>query len=102
MPAEIQTEGDLESELTYGNIRRVAKCGGEVLTKATVDIGPGRAIVFPVTRAKDILGLRIPLVGVAVKKKLRIIHDLSFSGDGSTVPKTILDEGAISDSGDRM
>ena len=48
------------------------------------DIALGRAIVFPVTRAKDTVGLRISPVGVVEEKeKLRVIHDLTFCGNGA-------------------
>lgn len=52
-----------------------------VLDKATADVLHARAIVLPVTRAKAIVGLRIYSVGVVEKKeKLRVIHELTFSG----------------------
>lgn len=51
--------GILESKLANGNHRSAAMYGREVLTKAAADVVLERAIVFPVTRAKDVVGLRI-------------------------------------------
>lgn len=49
----------------------------------------GRAIAFPVKRAKGIVGIRLSPVGVVEeKKKLGVIHDLTFGGGGVTVRKT--------------
>ena len=63
------------------------KYGGDVLTKAVVDAGLGRVIVFPVTRAKDVAGLRIQTVEVVEKEKLRVTRDLKFSRGGVAVRK---------------
>ena len=82
VPADIRTGGDLASELAYGNHRSAAKYGEEVIAKAAADVALGRAVVFPVTRAEDIVGLRIsPLGVVEEKEKLRVIHDLTFCGN---------------------
>ena len=79
---DIRTGDDLASELAYGNHRSAAKYGEEAIAKAVADFALGRAIVFPVTRAKDIVGLRIsPLEVVEEEEKLRVIHDLIFCGN---------------------
>lgn len=58
------------NELAYGNHRNAVNYGGEVLVKAAVDVALGRAIVFSITRAKDIVYLRIYPIGVVEKEKL--------------------------------
>ena len=76
---DIRTGGDLASELAYGNHRSAAKYGEEAIAEEVADFALGRAIVFPVTRAKDIVGLRIsPLEVVEEEEKLRVIHDLTI------------------------
>lgn len=78
---QLHTGDKLDRKLMHGNHRSEAKCGEEVLTKAAVDVARGKASVFPVTQAKEIMGLRISSVEVVeATKKLQIIHDLTFSG----------------------
>lgn len=57
VPSEIRTGGGLASELAYGNHGRGSKYGEEVQAKTAADVARGRVSVFPVTRAKDIVGL---------------------------------------------
>lgn len=52
--------------------------GREVLTKAATDVAIGRALVFPVTRAKEIMGFQISPVGVV--EQMRVTHGLKFGG----------------------
>ena len=59
MPADVQTGGNLEDELVYGNHVSTLKYRGGVPTKTAMDVALGWAIVFPVAQAKDIVGLRI-------------------------------------------
>lgn len=57
--------------------RSVAKYGEDVLKKAAMDVAIGRTIMFPVTQAQEIRGLRISLIEeVEEKERLRAIHDL--------------------------
>lgn len=58
---------------------------GKVLTKRQLT---GMVIVFQVTRAKDIVGLRVSSVGVAGEEKLRFMHGFIFIRGGATVRKT--------------
>lgn len=77
--AKIQTGGNLDRELAYGNHRNAAGYWREVATKATADVSCGRATISPVTRADEIVGSQTYHVGVVVEEeKLRVIHDLSF------------------------
>lgn len=71
------------------------------MTKAAADISLGSALVFPVMRAKDTVGLRITPIGVVEGEKLRAIHDLTFSGGVAGGRKTRRGEGTGSDLGDR-
>lgn len=62
-----------------------------VLAKATADVLPGRVIVFSVTRAKDIVGLRVYSVdGLEEKKKLRVVDEISISGREATEQKAMV------------
>lgn len=51
----------MDNELTFGNYRGRSK--GKVATKAAADVARGRALVFPITWAKEIVRLRISPVG---------------------------------------
>ena len=42
----------------------------------------GRALVFDLLFAVDIVGLRVSPMAVILKPKLRIVHDLSFASAG--------------------
>lgn len=45
------------------------------------DVILGRTIVFAVTPAKEVVGLRLSPVGVVEEKeKMQVIHDLTFGG----------------------
>lgn len=68
----IRTGGDLASTPAYGIYRSAAKYGKEMLAKAAAAIALSRAIVLPVMRVRDNVGLRIFSVGVVEEKeKLR-------------------------------
>lgn len=69
MTPEIQTVGNLKNGLAFGNHGSVAKYGGEVRTKVATEVALGRAIVFPVTQAKEIVELRISPIGVVEGKE---------------------------------
>ena len=56
--------------MEYGNHRSAVKYGVEVLKKAVTDATIGRTIVFPVTQAQGIKGLRTSPVRVVEEKKL--------------------------------
>lgn len=58
-----------------------------MLANAAADVPLGSALVFPVTRAKDVVRLWISPIGVK-GEKLRVIHDLTFSEGGAGVRKT--------------
>ena len=59
MIAAEETGGILESEITNGNHRSAAMYRREVQTKAAANVALERATVFPVTRAKEVVGLWI-------------------------------------------
>lgn len=85
LPAEIETEGDMESEQVYGNHRSAAKYGGAILRNVATDVALGIAIVFPEAQAKEIDELPFSSVEVVEEEeKLRVIHNLTFIG-GATV-----------------
>lgn len=81
MPAEIQTSGGLERELTYGNYQSAAKYRGKALRQAANVVIIGRAIVVLVAQAKKIAGLWVLPVGVVDEKEnLRVLYRLTFRG----------------------
>lgn len=86
VPAEMQTEGNSKNELAHRNYRSTTKYWGEVLTKAVTNVALGRAKVFSVVQAKEIVRLWISPVGMMEKKNLRDIHNLTFRS-GVTVRK---------------
>lgn len=54
---------------------------GEFWTDGETDVALGRAILFPVTQAKEIVGLQISRIGVVEEKKLQVIHHLTLGGE---------------------
>lgn len=69
---------DLRQELAYRNHRSVHKYKGDMLRKAISDVALGRAMVLKAKKVERMDGLRISPVEVVEKKKVRVIHDLSF------------------------
>lgn len=58
-----------------------------MLARPAIDVALRRAIVFPATQPKDIVGLRVCLVGVVEEKNMLIIHEFTSSGGGADVRK---------------
>ena len=50
--------------------------------KVCSDVVHGRALVFDLLAAVDIVGLRVSPLAVIPEPKLRIVHDLSFASAG--------------------
>ena len=74
--------GNLTAELAYGNHPSVAPHAVAFHQKVCADVVHDRALVFKLSSASDIRGLRVlPLVAV-LKPKFRIIHDLTFARAG--------------------
>ena len=71
------------NELAYGNHWSALKHGEEVLKKAASEVAMGRTIVFPVTQAQEVKGLRINQLGWWRRKRTagnpRL--DVQWSGD---------------------
>ena len=72
----------MTTELDYGNHPSSLPHEGGILDKVCADVAFGRALVFDLGSAADIRGLRISPLAVALKPKLRIVHDLTFARAG--------------------
>ena len=86
-PVGVARGGDLTTELAYGNHPDVATHAVAIHQKICADVVHGRALVFDLRFATEILGLRISPMSVVLEPKLRIIHDLTFAraGDRTSV-----------------
>lgn len=75
-----------------------------MMMNATPDVAFNWALIIPVTRAKEIVGVRIsPVEVVEEEEKLRVIQTLTSSVGRPTARKTRKGgEGAGSDSGNRL
>ena len=71
--------GNLTAELAYGNHPSVAPHAVAAHQKDCADVVHGRALVFTLSSASDIRGLRVSPLAVVLKPKFRIIHDLTFA-----------------------
>lgn len=89
-PLEIRTGDEMARKLAYGNHRSGAKYGGKELANEAANVAFGRAIVFPITLAKDIVGLRIfPIRVKEEKEKHRVIHESTLRGNEADEWKVI-------------
>ena len=82
-PVCVARRGNLTAELASGNHQSVAPHAGAVHQKIYADVVRGRALVFKLSSASDIPGLRVSPLSVVLKPKFRIIHDLTFARVGS-------------------
>ena len=74
--------GNLTAELAYGNHPSVAPHAAAVHQNICADVVHGGALVFKLSSASDIPGLRVSLLAVVLKTKFPIIHDLTFARAG--------------------
>ena len=81
-PVGVARGGDLHAELAYGNHPSVASHELAIHKKVCSDVVHGRALVFDLLSAVDIVGLRVSPLAVILEPKLRIVHDLSFASAG--------------------
>ena len=75
-PVGVARGGDFHAELAYGNHPSVASHEVAILKKVCSDVVHGRALVFDLLSAVDIVGLRVSPLAVILEPKLRIVHDL--------------------------
>ena len=73
----------MHAELTYGNHPSVASHELAIHKNVCSDVVHGRALVFDLLSAVDIVGLRVSPLAVILEPKLRIVHDLSFASVNS-------------------
>ena len=77
-PVCVARRGNLTAELAYGNHPSVAPHAVDVHQKICADVVHGRALVFKLSSASDIPGLRVSPLAVVLEPKFRIIHDLTL------------------------
>ena len=78
-PVGIARGGDFHAELAYGNRPSVASQEVAIHKKVCSDVVHGRALVFDLLSAVDIVGLRVSSLAIILEPKLRIVHDLPFA-----------------------
>ena len=81
-PVGVSGGGDLTAELAYGNHPGIAQHDVAIHKKICEDVVYGRALVFNLHFAGEILGLRISPLSVVLEPKFRNIHDLAFARAG--------------------
>ena len=86
-PVCVARGGNLTAELARGNHPSVAPHAVAVQQKICTDVVHGQALMFELTSASGVRGLRVSALAVVLKPKFFIIHDLTFAraGDRSSV-----------------
>ena len=79
---DVAPSGNLQAENAYGNHPGSESHTTVIRAKIVQDIMNGRALAFKRSSVFDIRGLRVSPLGTVESKKLRIIQDLTFAGDG--------------------
>ena len=74
--------GDLQAEIAYGNHPSSESYAGAIRAKIVQDAVNGRTLVFKRSSISDIRGLSVSPLGAVEGTELRIIHNLTFAGDG--------------------
>ena len=78
---DVAPGGDLQEKVAYGNHPSSESHTGAIRAKSVQDVVNGRALAFKRSSVSDFRGLRVSPLGAVEGRKLRIIHDLTFSGD---------------------
>ena len=81
-PVGVSGGEDLTTEIAYGNHPGIAQHDVAIHKKICEDVVHGRALVFDLRFAGEILGLRISPLSVVLEPKFRVIHDLTFARAG--------------------
>ena len=81
-PVDVAPGGDFQAKIAYGNYPSSKSHTGVINANIFQDVVDGRSLAFKRSFVSDIRGLRVPLVNAVEGRKLRIIHDLTFAGDG--------------------
>ena len=81
-PVCVARGGYPTAEHAYANHPSVAPHAVVVHQNICADVVHGRALVFRLTSASDIRGLRVPSLAVVLKPKFCIIDDLTFARTG--------------------
>ena len=74
--------GDFQAEIAYDNHSSSGLHTGAIRANIVQDIMKRRVLSFNLSSVSDIRGLRISPLGAVEGRKLRIIHNLTFAGDG--------------------
>ena len=81
-PVGVSGGGDLPAEIAYGNHPGIAQHDVAIHKKICEDVVYGRALVFDLRFAGEILGLRSSPLSVVLEPKFRNIHNLTFARAG--------------------
>ena len=81
-PVDVAPGGDSQAQIAYGNHPSSESHTGVIHGKIVQDIVNGRALAFKRSSVSDIRGLRVSPLGTVEGRELRIIHDLTFAGEG--------------------
>ena len=81
-PVNVAPGGDLQAKIAYGNLPSFESHTGTICAKIVQDVVNGRALAFMRSSVSDTRGLSVSLLSAVDDRKLRIIHDLTFTRDG--------------------
>ena len=81
-PVDVAPGGDLLAEIAYSNHSSSGSHTGAIRAKIAQDIVNGSVLAFRRSSISDTRGLRVSPLGTVEGRKLCIIHDLTFAGDG--------------------
>ena len=82
-PVDVAPGGDLQAEIAYYGSHPNSESHTEAIcAKFVQDVVNGRAVAFKRPSVSDTRGLCVSPVGAVEGRKLRIIHDLTFAGNG--------------------
>ena len=82
-PVDVAPGGDLQAEIAYYGSHPNSESHTEAIcAKFVQDVVNGRAVAFKRPSVSDTRGLCVSPVGAVEGRKLHIIHDLTFAGNG--------------------
>lgn len=80
---DVEPAGDLRAEINYGNHPTTELHAEAIRANIIEDIVYGRGLVFRRSFVTEIHDLWVSPLGVVEGRKLRIIHDLAFTGSAT-------------------
>ena len=81
-PVDVAPGGDLRAKLPCGNHPSSESHTGAIRAETVQDVGNRRVLAFKRSFVSDIGDLHVSPLGAVEARKLRIIHDLTFAGNG--------------------